>query len=165
MSLQTVEIHSTRIIFDEERTRVYRTDYNKPCTCQDCRNYFKCLENNTELAAFLNEFGIDYHCAEEVFSWNWDDNKDSLIHHEGYYGVFGRIEGEEFDLEKFGVKITFQKMASVPCDRTGDYFWICVAGEFPYILDEERELPISFSQKSERFRFVSKIKTIMRKKP
>ena len=56
------------------------------------------------------------------------NNKDSLIHKEGYYGVFGKIEGNEFDFEKFGVKITFQKGASVPCDRTGEYFWICIEG-------------------------------------
>jgi len=164
MSLQTVELCSVEITFDKGKTKEYRTDFNKPCDCQECRNYYKHVGNNLELVAFLNEFGIDYNCTEEVFSWDLGNDEDSLIHHEGYYGVFGKIEGEEFEFEKFGVKITFQKGASVPCDRTGEYFWICIEGDFPYILDEERDLPITFSQKLQKSNIISKIKAIFRKK-
>ena len=164
MSLQTVELSSVEITFDKGKTKEYRTDFNKPCDCQECRNYYKHVGNNLELVAFLNEFGIDYNCTEEVFSWDLGNDKDSLIHHEGYYGVFGKIEGEEFEFEKFGVKITFQKGASVPCDRTGEYFWICIEGDFPYILDEERDLPITFFQKLQKSNIISKIKAIFRKK-
>ena len=163
MSLQTVKINSAKIIFDKEKTREYRTDFNKPCDCQDCRNFYKHIESNSELVEFLRGFGIDFNCTEEVFSWDLGNDKDSLIHHEGYYGVFGKIEGEEFDFEKFGVKITFQKGAFVPCDRTGEFFWICVEGDFLYILDEERELPISFSQKIEKLGIVKAIKSTFKK--
>lgn len=86
-----------------------------------------------------------------------------MIHHEGYYGVFGRIQGEEFDYEKFGVKISFQKGALVLSYRTGEYFWICIENNFPYILDEKRDFPIAFSQKLERFSFINKIKTVFKK--
>ena len=164
MSLQTIEINSVKIIFDKEKTKEYRTDFNKPCDCQDCRNYYKNIQNNFELVEFLSGFGIDYNCTEEVFSWDLGNDNDALIHHEGYYGVFGKIEGNEFDFEKFGVKITFQKVASVPCDRTGEYFWICIEGEFPYILDEERDLPITFSQKPQKLGIISKIKSTFKKK-
>jgi len=160
MSLQKIEINSVKIIFDKEKTKEHRTAMNNPCECQDCRNYYKHIGNNTELVDFL----IDYDCTEEVFSWDLENDEDSLIHHEGYYGVFGKIEGEEFDFEKFGVKIIFQKGATVPCDRTGEYFWICIEGDFPYILDEERELPVSLSRKTQFLNFIGKIKTIFRKK-
>ena len=163
MSLQTIEINSIKIEFDKEKTKEYRTSFNKPCDCQDCRNYYEYIKNNSELVEFLSGFGIDYNCTEEVFSWDLGNDNDSLIHHEGYYGVFGSIEGEEFDYEKFGVKISFQKGASIPYDRTGDYFWICIEGDFPYILDEKRDLPIACLQKLERFGFVNKIKTIFKK--
>ena len=163
MSTQTIEINSIKICFDKEKTKKYRTDFNNPCICQDCRNYYKHIGNNTELVDLLSVFGIDYNCTEEVFSWDWENDNNSLIHHEGYYGVFGKIEGEEFDFEKFGVKVTFQKGASVPCDRTGEYFWICIEGDFPYILDEERELPVSLSRKTQFLNFIGKIKTIFRK--
>ena len=164
MSLQKIEINSVKIIFDKEKTKEHRTAMNNPCDCRDCRNYCKHIENNFELVEFLGGFGIDYNYTEEVFSWDLGNDKDSLIHHEGYYGVFGKIEGEEFDFEKFGVIITFQKGATVPCDRTGEYFWICIEGDFPYILDEERELPVSLSRKTQFLNFIGKIKTIFRKK-
>lgn len=164
MSLQVVEINSIKITFEKEKTNEYRTDFNKPCDCQSCRNFYKLMENNSELVEFLSGFGVDYHCTEEVFSWDLGNDKDSLIHHEGYYGVFGKIDGEELNFEKYGVKIIFQKGAAVPCDRTGEYFWICIEGDFPYILDEERDLPITSSQKLKGFRFINKIKAIIKKK-
>lgn len=163
MSFQTIEINSVKITFDKEKTQEYRTDFNNPCICQDCRNYYKHIENNKELIQFLDDFGIDYNWTEEVFSWDLGNSIDSLIHHEGYYGVFGKIEGEKFDCEKFGVKITFQKDAAVPHDRTGEYFWICINGDFPYILDEERDLPVSFSQKLQKLNLISKVKSIFKR--
>ena len=90
MSLQTIEINSVKIIFDKEKTKEYRTDFNKPCDCQDCRNYYKNIQNNFELVEFLSGFGIDYNCTEEVFSWDLGNDNDALIHHEGYYGVLVR---------------------------------------------------------------------------
>lgn len=74
MSFQTIEINSVKIIFDKEKTKEYRTDFNKPCDCQDCRNYYKHIENNSELVEFLSGFGIDYNCTEEVFSWDLENN-------------------------------------------------------------------------------------------
>ena len=164
MSFENVEINSVKITFDKYKTKEYRTDFNKPCDCQNCRNYYKHIEENKKLVEFLSEFGIDYNCTEEVFSWDLGNDEDSLIHHEGYYGVFGKIEGEEFDFEKFGVKVTFQKGASVPCDRTGEYFWICIEGDLPYILEEERDLPITFSQRIQKLNVIGKIKAIFNKK-
>lgn len=93
MILHTIELNDVKSTFDKDKTKEYRTDYNKPCDCQDCRNYYKHIQNNTELVAFLSSFGIDYNYTEEVFSWSLGNEKDSLIHHEGYYGVFGKIEG------------------------------------------------------------------------
>ena len=164
MSLQTAEINSVKIIFDSEKTKEHRTDINKPCDCQDCRNYYQHVGNNRELVEFLSGFGIDYHCAEDVFSWDWDNENDLFIHHEGYYGVFGKIDGEEFDFENYGVKITFAKGATVPCDRTGEYFWISVEGDFSYILEEERDLTGAFSKKKEKSSCLKKIKEIFKKK-
>ncbi len=162
MSLQTVEIQNVIIAFDKAKTKEYRSDFNKPCDCQDCRNYYKHIGNNSELVAFLSYFGIDYECTEEVFSWDLGNDGNSLIHHEGYYGVFGKIKGKEFDFEKYGVKIIFQKGASVPCDRTGEYFWICIEGDFPYILDEKREFPVTIFQKVSESNIICKIKAMFK---
>lgn len=41
MSLQTIEINSVKILFEKEKTNKYRTDFNKPCACQSCRNFYK----------------------------------------------------------------------------------------------------------------------------
>ena len=171
MSLQTMEINSTQIVFDKNKTKEYRTNYNNPCDCQDCRNYYKNIENNIELLDFLGKFGIDFNRAEEVISWDLDNNKNSLIHHEAYYGVFGNVEGEEFDFEKFGVEISFAKVVSVPNDREGEYFWICIKGDFTYVLEEEREifenvnvLSKFFSKKNEKLAFIKRVKSIFMKK-
>lgn len=101
--------------------------------------------------------------AQKRFSWNLGNDKQSLIHHEGYYGVFGVIDDKDFSFEKYGVKITFSNSASVPCDRKGVYFWICIEGDFLYILDEEREPPIDFSQKIKSSQIISKLKSIFKK--
>lgn len=142
MALQDLEINSTKILYDAQMTKAHRTEYNKPCDCQDCRNFYKLTEDNGELAAFLQAFGIDIECAEEVMSFNVEGE---LIHHEAYYGVFGRIEGEDVKLQRFGVEISFLKGAAVPSFRTGEYFWICIQGDFPYVLEETRERDIALA--------------------
>lgn len=55
--------------------------------------------------------------------------------------VCGRIEGNDVEFEKFGVKISFLKEASVPGDKQGEYFFIAIENDFPFILDEERDFP------------------------
>ena len=170
MSLQTMEINSTQIVFDKNKTKEYRTEYNNPCDCQNCRNYYKIIEKNTELLDFLEGFGIDYKCTEEVFYWDLGDDINSLICHEGYYGVFGNINGEDFEIDKFGVKISFAKDVSVPRDREGEYFWICIIGDFPYVLDEGREIfkkynfLESFSPIKEKTSFIKRVKLFFMKK-
>lgn len=162
MPLQTIEINSVKITFDKDKTKAYRTNYNKPCDCPDCRNYYKHIQNNSELVEFLSGFGIDYNYTEEVFSWDLGNESNSLVHHEGYYGVFGKIEGEDLVFEKFGVKITFAKDVSIPHDRSDECFWIYIEGDFSFILEEERELSITFSEKIKKLSFVEKIKAKFR---
>lgn len=152
MPWQTIKINSAQIKFDRERTKEHRTDFNKPCECLECRNYYKHIENNIELVEFLSGFGVDYNCTEEVFSWKIENNRASLIHHEAYYGIYGKIEGEELYFEKFGVKIAFVKNESFPHDRVGEYFWICIEGDFPYLHEGKRE----------KSSFVNKIKSILK---
>ncbi len=162
MPLKTIEINSVKITFDIDKTKEYRTDFNKPCDCQDCRNFYKHIESNTELVDFLCEFGIDYNCTEEVFSWDWGNDTKSLIHHEGYYGIFGKLDND-FSFEKYGVKIIFSKEASVPCDRSGEHFFIKIEGDFSYILEEKRQLSITFADGIEKIPFVVKIKEFFAK--
>lgn len=159
VSLQTVEIRSIKIVFDAEKTKAYRTIGNEPCECLDCRNYRRNIGNNSELVAFLSGFGIDYNYAEEVLSWELENDGDPMIHYEAYYGVFGKIDGAEFDIEQFGVEIAFQKGAPVPCDRAGEYFWVCVSGNFPYIFDEKREPSVALPQTNGILGFLNRLKT------
>ena len=162
MSFNTIEINSIKITFDKEKTKAYRNRFNSPCDCQDCANYYKNIENNNELIEFLGAFGIDYQHSDEIFSWDLGEKNDSLIHYEGYYGVFGQINGDDFSYENFGVKITFSKGASVPHNRTGEYFWICVEVDYSYIIDEERGSTKDLSQKTEKLSFIDKLKSIFR---
>lgn len=149
MAFQKIEINSTRILFDSEVTNGHRTDHNKPCDCQNCRNYYRIVEGNPELIAFLSDFGVEFHHTEEVMSWDLDNRPEGLIRHEAYYGVSGRLEGEETAIQRFGVEITFAKGAIVPTDLEGEYFWIRIAGDFPYVLEEERDFGVSYKGKKE----------------
>lgn len=74
------------------------------------------------------------------------------------------VEGDDFEFEKYGVKMTFQKKASLPYDRPDECFWIRIEGDFPFILEEERELPTTFFQKVLESDIFTKIKTFFKKK-
>ncbi len=164
MSLQTIEINSVKVNFDKEKTQNHRTEFNKPCDCQDCRNFYKNIENNPELVEFLSDFGIDYRCSEDVFSWNSTEEADTLIHSEAHYSVDGQIECEELSFERFGVNILFTTVVCVPHDRTENYFWIIVQGDFPYILEEKREIPTVFSKTDLKTSILDRIIAIFKKK-
>lgn len=168
MSLQTTEINNVIITFDKEATQNYKTGFNEPCDCQDCRNFYKNIENNGALKEFLDEFGIDHRYTEEVFSWE----KDYLIHSEGYYSVFGGFDEEDFSFEKFGVNISFNRRATVPYDkrtgvphdRSGEYFWIIVSSDFPYVLEEKRERVVVSLDNSRKNNLFERIKVKFLKK-
>lgn len=152
MALQEIVINSTKLLFDAAATNGHRTEHNKPCDCQNCRNYYKIVEDNPELIAFLSDFGVDFYHTEEVMSWDLDNEQDGMIHHEAYYGVPGRLEGEEVVIQRFGVKIAFEKGAIVPTDLEGEHFWIRIEGDFPYVLEEERDLGVSYKGKQKTFK-------------
>lgn len=142
MEFQNIKINDVNIIFDKEKTMNYRTEFNKPCDCQGCQNYYANLLANNELILFLNDFGIDVCHTEEVFYWDWTNDNDTLTHYEGYYGVFGEFSGEDFCIEKCGAKIKFSQNSeiNINTDKEEKYFWAIIEADFPYILDEEREI-------------------------
>ncbi len=128
MSLQSIEINCTKVIFDREKTNAHRTEFNEPCDCLDCINYRKHISNNVELVEFLASFGVDYDRTEEIFFWEKDEN---TVNYEAYYGVFGMIDGDETFIEKYGAKIRFLNDTMVNHDRNERFFWICVEGNLP----------------------------------
>lgn len=148
MAMQIIELNGTQITFDKENTKLHRTSYNEPCDCQDCRNYYQYVADNRELVTFLNSFGVDYHCAEELMSFTLGEEPDSKIHHIAYYTVFGTIEKEiKLEHDQFGMDISFEKAATDAFDRTAintdcpePYFWLVVEDIVPYVLDEKREI-------------------------
>ena len=159
MSLQTIEINSAKITFDKEKTKSYRTEYNKPCDCQDCRNYYKNIENNVGLVNFLADFGVDYSRAEEIMPVDLGNEKESLINYSAYYCVVGSISKEvSIKKEDFSVSFGVSSNINVGHEITDDYFFIVVDIDLPYILDEEREFPqLSFIEKCiDKFKLVFK---------
>ena len=159
MSLQTIEINSAKITFDKEKTKTYRTEYNKPCDCQDCRNYYKNIENNIGLVNFLADFGVDYSRAEEIMPVDLGNEKESLINYSAYYCVVGSISKEvSIKKEDFSVSFGVSSNINVGHEITDDYFFIVVDIDLPYILDEEREFPqLSFIEKCiDKFKLVFK---------
>lgn len=72
----------------------------------------------------MADFGLNFNSVEEILSRDLGNDRDSLIHHEAYYVVCGRIEGNDVEFEKFGVKISFLKEASAPGDKRGGIFFL-----------------------------------------
>ena len=159
MPMQTITLENTTIVFDREKSLNYKTENNSPCSCQDCRNYYENIKNNPELISFLSGLGVDYNRPEGVFSYDIGEDADSPIHSTAYYGVFGKIEGDEVNFQKFGVNISFEKGASVPNDREDESFWVAVEGDFPYVLEEEKEASIILPQLSPLQRMIARIKS------
>ena len=161
MSLQTIEINSAKITFDKEKTKTYRTEYNKPCDCQDCRNYYKNIENKIGLVNFLADFGVDYSRAEEIMPVDLGNEKESLINYSAYYCVVGSISKEiSVKKEDFSVSFGVSSNINVGHEIADDYFFIVVDIDLPYILDEEREFPpLSFIEKC-----IDKFKLVFKKK-
>ena len=140
MSLQSEEINSVKLTFDKEKTKEYRTDFNKPCDCQDCRNYYENIKNNRELIDFLIAFGVDYLRAEEIMPYDLGDERDSLIYYRAYYSVVGSLDSEfSTNKEPFSVSFEMQNNVNVGHEISEDYFFIVIDINLPFILDEERE--------------------------
>ena len=160
MSLQTFEINSAKIIFDKEKTKANCTDFNNPCDCQYCRNYYKNLKENFELIEFLADFGVDYLRAEEIMPIDLGNEKGSLINYSAYYCVVGSIS-KEISMKKENCCVSFgiSNNINVGHEITDDYFFIVVDIDLPYILNEEREFPPqSFHEK-----IIDKIKSFFKK--
>ena len=161
MSLQTIEINSVKIVFDEAKTKSNVTDFNAPCDCQDCRNYYKNIQNKVELLEFLESFGIDFLRPEEICPYELGSSKDSLIKYHAYYSVSGHIS-KEFSIIKEDYSIFFETSSNVNVGHeiSDDFFFIVIEIDLPYILDEERELlSNSFLGKC-----IDKIKLIFKKR-
>lgn len=165
MALQKIEINNVTIFFDKEKTQKNQTEYNQPCGCQDCKNYYKNIESNIELLGFLGEFGIDYLRAEEIMSFDLDDKIDSLICYRAYYSVVGKLDSE-FCTNKDMFSASFEtknnadvKNINVGHDISEDYFFIVIDIDLPFILQEKREFPPQSFAK----RILNKIRLIFKR--
>ena len=161
MSSQEMIINKFRILFDKEKTQNNQTDYNRPCDCQDCRNYYKNIENNEELIDFLTGFGINYLRPEEITPYNLGNEKDSLIYYRAYYSVVGVLDSKFcVNKESFSASFETQNNINVGHEISEDYFFIVIDINLPFVLDEERELP----PQSLADKILNRIKSIIKKK-
>ncbi len=152
---QTLNLNGINITFDKEKTSSYRKDNLSSCTCEGCRNFYKTIKTNKELSDFLAQFGIDCEFTDEVF-W-YEMGKDDTFYYDsdGYYGVCGSFDGDEFSFEKYGVEISFLKMAELPVEREDEHFYIRIKGDFPLVLDEDER------DKDWKTSFLNRIKAML----
>ncbi len=138
--MTTIEINSTKLVFDKEKTHKYQIKNCHPCDCQGCENYYKNIEQNHKLIEFLSVFGIDCFLPEEVVCFSLNNKRNSLIHYEANYGVDGQMDIDEFGFDDFDVKLTFKKGVNLSQEKTDNYFWIVIEKDFPYILKDKRDI-------------------------
>lgn len=135
--MSIIEIDSTKIFFDRAKTQSYQLEKSQSCECQGCKNYYENLKNKHELINFLSAFGIDCFSAEEVLD---SSAGDTLIHYEVYYGIAGYMDRDEAVLRDFGVKLSFRKSVNLLHDIPENFLWIVVENDFPFVLNEERDI-------------------------
>ncbi len=134
--IQTVTVNGTNVTFDKEKTSFYQKENISGCTCEGCRNFHKTVKINKELSCFLAQFGIDCELTDEVFWYDMGKGEAFYYDSDGYYGVCGDFDGNEFSFEKYGVEIFFLKTAELPVEREDEHFYIRIKGNFPLVLDE-----------------------------
>ncbi len=127
MASQTINIESVDITFDKDATAKQYPANRIPCDCPYCRHYYRYIEQNTALAAFLDMFGADPHNAEEVVSWE----NGSGLHCIGHYDIEGQIE-RAFSFGKYGVTISFENSSDTAAPS---YFWINIECNLPFSVD------------------------------
>lgn len=134
-----ITINSSKLIYDKEKTKTYQSNFN-PCNCQGCRNYFENIKANTKLCDFLKGFGLNPFRPDEVIYFSLDEQQDSLIFYEVYYGIYGKISGVEISFKEYGVNISFKRSVNILTETSSDYFWLVINKNYPYILKEERDI-------------------------
>lgn len=135
--MQTIIVNGVRVVFDKEKTSSYQKENISGCTCEGCRNFYKTIKLNNRLSEFLAQFGIDCEFTDEVFWYDMGKGDSFYYDSDGYYGVCGSFDGDDFSFEGYGVEISFVKTATLPVEREDEHFYIRIKGDFPLVLDEK----------------------------
>lgn len=137
--MSEISINSSKLIYDKEKTKTCGVKCD-PCDCRGCRNYFENIKANPKLCDFIKSFGLNPFRPDEVIYFSLEDNNSSPLFYEVYYGICGKIVGEEISFKEYGVDISFKKSVNLLTETSSDNFWLVINKNYPYVLKEERDI-------------------------
>lgn len=149
--MKELTIEDNIVIFDEVKTNQFKTEYNSPCDCLTCKNFFSAVIVKSKVTSFLNTLGIDINRCEECISLI-EDIKHRKITYEAWYSVCGNIENN-FTVCVDDADINFELAEKVLCpntNRNSGYFWVCLVITLPWVIDDnikQLKVPHSLSLK------------------
>lgn len=136
--METVIINNCKFLFDKEATANYVTEFNAPCDCAYCRNYYKAVQSVPAVIDFLNTFGVNVNRPEECMEWDTDFEEKTL-----WYNVWYSVSGEAEQSVTVRLSPDATAEISPPDGRSpntwhdDNYFLICLDMHLPWVMDED----------------------------
>lgn len=137
--METVIINNCTFLVDKSTTANYVTEFNTPCDCLYCRNYFKAVQSVPSVIEFLKMFCVNVNRPEECTELDTDFEGNTLL-----YSVWYSVVGESMQSTK--IQLSADATAKIlPSDNkfapntehNDNYFWIRLDMRLPWKLNED----------------------------
>lgn len=138
--LEEVVVNGVSFLVDKNATSQYITQYNEPCDCTYCRNYFKAIQEARSVLNLLNAFQVNVGRPEECMELETNFDTKMLFYYV-WYSVSGKAP------QKVEVNLSEDIIAEIypPADEqyapntghTDSYFLISLNLLLPWVLEED----------------------------
>ncbi len=139
MEAETVIIKDCKFLVDKNATANYFTEFNAPCDCTYCRNYFKAVQSVPSVINFLNIFSVNVNRPDECIELDVDFKTKTLLY-SVWYSVIGETEQSTKIqlLSDATAEILLPNNEFSPnTEHDDNYFWICLEMRLPWSLNED----------------------------
>ena len=137
---ETVIINDRSFLIDKYATSHYITQYNEPCDCAYCRNYFRAIQENFVVLDFLSKLSVNVGRPEECMEIE-TNYSTKMLHYIVWYSVTGQTENSVTvnlsDDITVKISLSSDNRLSPNTDHIDDYFWICIDLWLPWAMDED----------------------------
>lgn len=143
--MEEVIINNCKFLVDKEATAGYVTEFNAPCDCSFCRNYFKAVQSIPCVINFLNMFNVNVNRPEECMLLDIDFKTKTLLY-SVWYSVTGKAEQSTKVQLSAGAAAEISLVNNEFSPNTkhdNNYFLICLNIHLPLELNESIKMNLS----------------------